>query len=189
MSGRDLTVPVERGERDPLTCRVNVETQERFGTFVEEHLGNSRGAYGYAVEKAMEEYMDNDRYARIEEELDDLKAEVARTQALVRQLVTAEKEKGAFLDGSPGGNQAGSRRQREDAVLQELVERCVNGDHGDTYSEDEINGIIVDEAGVSSEPTKRDYRESLVERDLLGQHYGRYQLTEDAIEHAGYELQ
>lgn len=173
--------------RSVLGCRVGDETQERFGEFVDETMGNRRGAYGYAVERAMNEYMDNDRYARMEDRLSDLEETVNHTNALVRQIITAEKEKGAFLEPSDTGNSVGSRRERENAVVEELVRKCVDEKHKPKYSEKEVYATIVDVADVSSTPSKRDYKESMIERELLDVDFGKYELTDEAFRLAGYQ--
>lgn len=174
-------------DRSVLGCRVGDETQERFGEFVNETMGNRRGAYGYAVEKAMNEYMDNDRYARMEERLSKLEETVSHTNALVRQIVTAEKEKGAFLEPSDTGNSVGSRRERENAVIEQLVVQTVREGHKPEYSEEELYATIVDVADVSSAPSKRDYKESMIERELLNVNYGKYELEDAAYRLAGFE--
>lgn len=173
--------------RSVLGCRVGDKTQERFAEFVDETMGNRRGAYGYAVERAMNEYMDNDRYARMEDRLSDLEETVNQTNALVRQIITAEKEKGAFLEPSDTGNSVGSRRERENAVLEALVEQVVNDGHKPVFTEEELYKTIVDVADVSSTPSKRDYKESMIDREMLTVNYGKYGLTDSAFRLAGYE--
>lgn len=174
-------------ERSVLGCRVGDETQSAFAEFVEENMGNRRGAYGYAVERAMREYMDNDRYARVEDRLSDLESTVKHTNALVRRIVTAEKEKGAFLEPADTGNSVGSRRERENAVIEELVRKCRLDGHGREYSEKELYQTIVEVADVSSQPSKRSYKESMMDRGMLEPQYGTYELTDSAFALAGFE--
>lgn len=188
MTGDDSRPVEASADRTAMGCRVSESTQRRFATFVDEHLGNRRGAYGYAVEKAMEEYMDNDRYARVEDRLSAVEETVQHTNALVRQIVTAEKEKGAFLEPAPTGNQVGDRRERENSVIEELARRCVRKDHAREFKEGELNEVITDVAGVASDPSKRDYRESLIDRGMLEARYGSYELTTTGFRLAGYEL-
>lgn len=138
----------------------------------------------------MKEYMDNDRYERVERRLEELADTTHQTNALVRQLITAEKEKGAFLEPeAPVGNQAGDRVKREGAVIAWLAERIASGEVNPEFTESRFNEAITEAAGVSSDPSKRDYRESLMERDLVAPGYGKYSLTEKAFEMAGFEVQ
>lgn len=169
--------------------RVSDDIRSRFGRWVEEIYGNQRGAKGRALERAMMEFMDRDRYARIETELDRLRDTTLQTNALVRQLITAEKEKGAFLEPeAPVGNQAGDRAQREAAVVKQLADEIADGELGRKFSEAEFNRVITEAAGVGSDPSKRDYRESLIDRDLVDSSWGKYELTDPAFEMAGYEV-
>jgi hypothetical protein len=189
VTDRDIDLPPPSDDRSNLNKRVSDDVQRRFGKFVDEHLPNRRGAYGYAVEKAMEEFMDTDRYARIEDDLERVKDVSHQTNALVRQLITAEKEKGAFLEPTaPAGNQAGDRAQREAAVVAELAERIADRELEPKFSESEFNAVITEAAGVGSEPSKRDYRESLIDRDLVDSTWGKYELTDAAFRMSGYEV-
>lgn len=189
MTRQDAELPPPSDDRSVLGCRVSDDVQSRFAKFVDEHLPNRRGAYGYAVEKAMIEYMDNDRYERVERRLKELADTTHQTNALVRQLITAEKEKGAFLEPeAPIGNQAGDRVKREGAVIAWLAERIVNGDVSAEFPESQFNEAITEAAGVSSDPSKRDYRESLMDRGLVEPGYGKYVLTEKAFAISGFEV-
>lgn len=187
MPDRDIHIPPSSSDRDVLGCRVSTDVQERFGKFVDEYFENRHGAYGYCVEKALIEFMDNDRYARMEERLSKLESTVNQTNALVKKIVTAEKEKGAFLESAPKGNQAGSRKEREDAVVREWCNHVAGGKLSRSLPEDKLNALIVNVADVTSTPSKRDYRESFIERGLMQVEYAEYTLTDKAFEYTGFE--
>ena len=188
MTDAELPIPPSDGERKVLGCRVSKDVQDRFGEFVTETFRNRKGAYGYCVEQAMKEYMDDTRFAHIDEELDDLRSTVTETNAMVRRIITAEKEKGAFLEAAPKGNQAGDRRERENAVITELARQVAVGEHAPEFKESELNAAIAEVAGVASEPSKRDYRESMMDRGALEPTYGKYRVTDYALSVGGFQV-
>jgi len=59
-------------EREPVSVSVDPEVWAAFREFVIEKHGKKRGELGREVENALNEYVDRDRYARIEERLDAL---------------------------------------------------------------------------------------------------------------------
>lgn len=189
MAGQDPPIPPSTSKRSVLGCRVSQDVQDDFAEFVTEHFDNRKGAFGYCVEQAMREYMDNDRYHRMDDRIGDVAETVAETNALVRRIITAEKEKGAFLEAAPKGNQAGDRVERENAVVGELVRRCIEENHSIEFSEAEVNDAIADVAQVASEPSKRDYRESFIERGLIEPAYSKHVLTEAAFRMHGHEIE
>ena len=54
------------GERTTLSVKVDEDVANRFREFVQDKKGKLRGELGREVENAMREYMDNDRYERVE---------------------------------------------------------------------------------------------------------------------------
>jgi hypothetical protein len=54
-------------DREPINWNVDSEVADRFREFVHEKKGRTRGELGREVERAMIEYMDHDRYERIED--------------------------------------------------------------------------------------------------------------------------
>jgi len=189
LTDADVPIPPTDGERTVLGCRVSQDVQDRFGDFVTEMFDNRKGAYGYCVEQAMKEYMDNDRYARVDDEVKEVRRTVKETNAMVRRIITAEKEKGAFLEAAPTGNQAGDRLERENAVVRELTRQCVVEGHERRFKESELNGTITEVANVASEPSKRDYRDSLIDRGMIEQKFSKCRLTDAGLNLAGYEVQ
>jgi hypothetical protein len=136
-----------------------------FREWVEEQTGKQYNEVGNALERAMLEYMDNDRYQRIEDELGEVKADVRKNQALLRKLAesgTAEKQKGDF---SAGGNAPGSRRKREAIVIAGLLGNEVETVHLETLKE-----AIQEFAKVSSDPTIRDYVDALTDTAAFQSH-------------------
>ena len=56
-------------EKEPFTVKIDPEVAEKFRDFVTEIHGTTYGELGREVERALLEYMDKDRYARIEANL------------------------------------------------------------------------------------------------------------------------
>ena len=185
MSGGDDSEEAEK--RPPLQCRVSRETQNRFGEWLDRIGQNQRGAYGYNVERAMEEYMDKDRYASIEERVDRIESVVAETNALVRSLLTAEKEKAVFLDDIPNGNTPAARRQRENLAIKKLGEMAAEKKQR-RFSRPKVAGAIRNGAGVSSEPTVEDYIDALIDRGLIEPAGSEYLITTAGLEAGGFAL-
>lgn len=79
------------GERRPLNVRVDEDVVDDFREFTEESKGQIRGEMGRLVEKAMIEYMDNDRSARIERKVDELPEKLV--DALSEELLERERRK------------------------------------------------------------------------------------------------
>ena len=55
------------GDRKTLSVKVDEDVADNFRDFVHEKKGKIRGELGREVENAMREYMDRDRFARVEE--------------------------------------------------------------------------------------------------------------------------
>jgi len=73
-------------DREPRTVRIDPDVWDEFVEFVVETEGQKRGYTGQHVENALSEYVDRDRYARIEEQVE----ENADLLAEIRGLVSDE---------------------------------------------------------------------------------------------------
>lgn len=91
-------------ERVAMTAKVDEDVKERFTEFVIETKGQKYGEMGRMLENAMKEYMDNDRLARVESQLDEIQAQL-------------ESEKTERKNTHAGR----SVRDREDAIITELI--------------------------------------------------------------------
>lgn len=69
-------------DRPPLNVRVDEDVRERFREFTRDKKGRVRGEMGRLVERAMEEYMDKDRLARVEERLTTIEQRQEKILAL-----------------------------------------------------------------------------------------------------------
>lgn len=59
-------------DRVRIVGRIDPEIKKQFQEYVEETLGGKQGDQSRAMERALKEYMDNDRAARIESKVDDV---------------------------------------------------------------------------------------------------------------------
>lgn len=71
VEGRDVP------ERVSVHVKVDRDVWERFQSFVIETHGQKYGNLGREAENALKEYMDRDRFARVEDRLDDIDARLA----------------------------------------------------------------------------------------------------------------
>lgn len=139
---------VSVGEREPLNTRVDVEVRQQFREFTEEKKGKVRGEMGRLVERAMLEYMDRDRYARVEEKLDEVLARLS--------------EDGNTRTQTDGGQSPTMQRLHEIADRLRSSNEHVVEDH-------EVEQMIVEVAG-GDDRTVEKYRERLKNQGLLYQH-------------------
>ena len=63
---------VVMSDRPPFNVRIDKDVQDRFRKFVKETTGQVHGEMGRTAERALCEYMDQDRYARIESSLQEI---------------------------------------------------------------------------------------------------------------------
>jgi len=145
-----------------------------FREWVVQQYGEQYANVGRALDRAMLEYMDRDRYARIESEVTQIRNEVdqlteqtRKNEALLRQIqhavgVETAREKGkteVTPDLSvPTGKSPGDRREREHAVIRALRDADVRSIRGEALKE-----AIETVAGVSSAKTKQSYAGSITD--------------------------
>lgn len=82
------------GERESFHVKVDAEVADRFRDFVHERKGKIRGELGREVERAMREYMDNDRYARIERGQEETQEKLDRVLRTLGELDSTHTHKG-----------------------------------------------------------------------------------------------
>ena len=147
-------------EKSPHTVRVNDETWSQFVDWVEDVEGQKHGEIGRHVENALNEYMNEDRQARVEknqhemmEQLDELRARVADSES-----THTHKPKSGCTNAD---------------VITAIHDRIVNKDSG-AVKDDELELVIEDVADlpVGDDRTIRRYKRKLRQRGLLFEHPG-----------------
>lgn len=135
-------------DRQPRTVRVSDETWDAFVKQVVEWEGQKHGEIGRHAEKALEEYIDHGRLARIEEKLDE--------------VVGAVTDDGTTrTHTSPG---TGTTSEKTRAIFQRLRDN-----HGAVISASDVDRAIEDYAGGDPRTLKK-YRRKLKRRRLLFKH-------------------
>lgn len=131
------------GERKPMTVKVDEDVKDDWEDFVVDTKGQKYGNMGRLLERAMREYMDRDRLARVESEL-----------AEIRSLVESQKEG----DEKHPGN---SVRKREDAAIKLIV----------TPDRKQVHRNELEEAiraqNLTSKQTIKKYMKSITSRPVF----------------------
>jgi hypothetical protein len=133
----------QRNEEDlvQINPHVTEETRDEFKEYVRENTGKVRGEFGRHVEKAMNEYMDNDRLSRVERKLDAL-------------LQKDSEERKTPSDG----------QNRTDKRLSEIEQKL--NKEGATFSQDTVERVIRNVAGHSDKTIKK-YLQLLQDRHMI----------------------
>jgi len=135
-------------DREPWTMRVDAETKTRFKQQVDEWNGENPGHYGYHVEQALKEYMDKDRYARVEDKLDKVLAHVSDGGASHTRTTTGASD---------------SVETARD------IYRRVADNHGLVVKDDDLTRAIEDMAGADPRTVEK-YKAILKRRGLIFEH-------------------
>ncbi|MFC4540824.1 hypothetical protein ACFO5R_02635 [Halosolutus amylolyticus] len=153
------------GEREPLCVRVDETVQEQFRNFTLETKGRIHGEMGRLVERAMKEYMNRDRSARIEEQLEQMNSRQQKMLELMNNSASLSShdeaahshstDVGAFTDLEP------QVRKGIEKTLASLPEGEV--DHSDIER-------AVHSAGRTDPRTVKKYRKVLESRGVLLPH-------------------
>jgi hypothetical protein len=134
-------------DRVPWTIRVDEETRARFKEQIDDWDGENPGHYGYHVEQAMKEYMDRDRYARIEDKLDSVLGHVS--------------------DG--GGSRTHTTGASDSVETARDIYRRVADNHGLVVNDDDLTRAIEDHAGADPRTVEK-YKGILKRRGLIYEH-------------------
>ncbi len=132
-------------ERVQVGARVDRDVYESFKGFTREHCGQVRGELGRMLENAMEEYMDNDRHARIESRLDEVLARLDDLDA------------------------THTHKHSETVAKVEQIAESLYGLDRTVISNDDVRRAIEDTAGADDR-TLEKYREQLKRRGLAYKH-------------------
>ena len=81
-------------EREKVGVRVDADVWRKFRDFVHETHGKTRGKLGKEVERALIEYMDNDRASRLEQEHERIEKKLDTVLATLSERPTTHTHKG-----------------------------------------------------------------------------------------------
>lgn len=163
------------GDRVRCGARVDDGIYTEFREWVGDQYGEQYANVGRALDRAMLEYMDRDRYARIEEELADIQEQLTvirdqtgKNEALQRQVLSAvSPENKGKVEITPDievptGKSPGDRREREQAVIRALKQAEV-----ERIGKAGLHDVIEKVAGVSSQKSKESYVESITDTEAF----------------------
>lgn len=134
-------------DREPINWNVDSDVADRFREFVKEKKGRTRGELGREVERAMIEYMDNDRYERIEDGQDETHEKL---DAIMAALGNADGSHTHTADVSPT-----TVSEKRDIIAAKLRER-----DAPVMPEREVVAAIEDVAG-GDDRTLAKYQDAL----------------------------
>ena len=135
-------------DREPWTMRIDGDVKTGFKQAVDEWDGENAGHYGYHVEQALKEYVDKDRYARVEDKLDRVLAHVS--------------EGGGSHTHTPSRASDTVERARE-------IYRRVADNHAPVVKDDDLVRAVEDIAGADDRTVSK-YKEVLKRRGLIFEH-------------------
>lgn len=150
------------GDRAKVGAWVDDGIYSAFRNWVEEQHGRQYAEVGDALERAMLEYMDDNR---VQDQLAEIGAQTNKNEALLRQVLdrletgAAEKEKANSNFGdAPKGKSPGARKKREMLVIRALCQMP-----GEKFRRESIGEAVREVAEVSSDKTVRGYIESITD--------------------------
>jgi hypothetical protein len=135
-------------DRELRSVRVDPDVWSEFREQIDAWDGENPGHVGYHVEQALKEYVDTDRYARIEDKVDSVLAHVS--------------------DG--GGAHTHTTTQASETVERaRQIYRRLADNHGLVVKDDDVIRAVEDIAGADDR-TVQKYKEVLKRRSLLFEH-------------------
>lgn len=141
-------------EREARTVRVDPDVWAAFREQIDDWDGENPGHVGYHVEKALNEYIDHDRYARVEDKLDRVLAHVS--------------DGGGTHTHKPAKGMHASSRATE--KTREMIQR-IQSNHGEIVKNADVERVIEDIAGADPR-TLQKYKRLFRNRGLLFEHPG-----------------
>ena len=135
-------------DREPRTIRVDPDVWSSFREQIDDWDGENPGHVGYHVEKALSEYIDNDRYARVEDKLD-------------RVLAHVSDGGGSHTHTTTGGSGTVERAR-------EIYKRVADN-HGLVVKDDDLVRAVEDIAGADDRTVSK-YKGILKRRGLIFEH-------------------
>lgn len=157
-------------ERPQLGWRVDPETKKAFQRYVDSLPGSNHGRYGKHLERAMREYIEADRLAHLQEQLE-----------LIADNLGVEKvgkSNTAIADGryaAPKGKNPGDVRRRTEVIIDALLDYAEDDilpsdDYGQYVTRKIVTDVIKQVGDVHSKKTIRKYLERVLKRSMFKEH-------------------
>jgi len=147
-------------DRSPHSVRLDDETWSQFTEWVEDVEGQKHGEIGRHVENALNEYMNEDRQARLEKNQQEIQEELHDLRALLDERAGTHTHK----------TNAGCN---ESDLVTEIHQQIVHN-HDEAVKDEAVEQAIIDvaELPVGDPRTIRRYKQNLRKRGLLYEHPG-----------------
>jgi hypothetical protein len=126
--------------------RIDPEIKQDFKQYVEETTGGNQGDYSRLLERALVEYMDNDRGARIESKVDDVldKLDEFADTPTPRSEESLERERQSATSSNPPIDSFNTRTEQavqaisadmpnESSITESMVETAIEDNAGASY--------------------------------------------------------
>lgn len=148
-------------DRVRIVGRIDPEIKKQFQEYVEETLGGKQGDQSRAMERALKEYMDNDRAARIESKVDDVLDQLDEMESTPPPRSDESSERERQSTTSSNDPFSGFNNRTEEAVA------AITADLPESTSitESMLETAIEDNAGASYKTIKK-YKRLLRKRGL-----------------------
>lgn len=150
-----------------MGARVDAQIYQNFKAYTREHKGHLRGELGRMLDRAMLEYMDQDRNSRIE---DDLAEILERLDTLADDQTTHTHT---------------PMQQRESSAKLDLIERELARMDTTVIHDDAVVGTIEDVAGIDPRTIEK-YKRQLKRQGIAYKHPSGTVWTPDATVWAGW---
>ncbi len=153
-------------DREQFNVRIDGSVADRFRSFAREHRDGRPGALGRETENALREYMDNDRAARIEANLNILLEEIQEVKTLLDQEGSVHTQTSTDSDRTP---ETIRKLNRITGRIQDEF------DSGAVVKEEFLERSIKHVAGANPQTIRR-YKSELKAEGYAYEHPGRRQV-------------
>lgn len=150
-------------ERVQVKFRIDRDVAEAWERFVKEKTGQKRGEMSRQAQNALEEFMDHDRYSRIEERLDEVHEAVVKGGHPHRSEDTLDRERRPSDESPTAPSEPSNRTERR-------LERVVADLPDDTTVSEAMLETPIEEHAGSSYKTLRKYKRLLRKRGHVIDH-------------------
>jgi hypothetical protein len=157
-----------------MTVKVDADLQAAWGEFVEEQCDKKYGEIGRMLENAMREYMNNDRYARMDAKIDAIARAVNAEEApaIFPKHKQSESAEDRDRDGGEARGRTQSGKHKQSETKNNITDRCSTDDapenpaheggnesDSETTAESESNSGAEPGGASSGSPVPRRVRE------------------------------
>lgn len=160
-------------DRPQVKYRVDPEAKKAFERYVDHLPGTDGGRYGVHLERAMREYIEQDRMARMNQMLDRIADNLG--------VEKVGKTNPAVADGryaAPRGKNPGDVRRRTEVIVDALLDHAEAGnlptdDHGTFVTRKIVTDTVEQVADIQSKKSQKEYLKRVVGKSMFRRHPNR----------------